>query len=42
MYATDVMIYVMSLTISNIAISKIKNANYRFIITGIRKSEAIK
>ena len=32
----------MSMKLSNIAILKIKNANYRCIITGISKIEAIK
>ena len=32
----------MSMNLSNIAILKTKNANYRCIITGISKSEAIK
>ena len=32
----------MPMNISNIALSKIRNANYRRIITGISKSEAIK
>ena len=31
----------MSMNLSNIAISKIKNADYRCIITGITKTEAI-
>ena len=32
----------MSINLSNNAILKIKNANYRFIISGISKSKAIK